>query len=107
MNRTSHKWKYSGPLYYKGRIINQEFHSSTYAVSFKSARRNILYNVALHYGSKLTICDFDLDDYNLKAVLTPDEYSKEEKNHQYCQECGAMLTDSNLCPVCDLGEEDI
>lgn len=98
------KYSYTGPIYRFDNYFDEVFKPIiTSAPSIDKAMSNIIFRLKQKYdlkpGTNLTI-----DKDRIEEIETP---SDDTIKHDYCPECGYMLTDSGECPVCDYGEEDL
>lgn len=99
-----HKYSYTGPVYRFDNYFDEVFKPIiTSAPSIDKAMSNIIFRLKQKYdlkpGTNLTI-----DKDRIEEVETP---SDDNIKHDYCPECGYMLTDNGECPICDYGEEDL
>lgn len=99
-----HKYSYTGPVYRFDNYFDEVFKPIiTSAPSIDKAMSNIIFRLKQKYdlkpGTNLTI-----DKDRIEEIETP---SDDNIKHDYCPECGYMLTDNGECPICDYGEEDL
>lgn len=99
-----HKYSYTGPVYRFDNYFDEVFKPIiTSAPSIDKAMSNIIFRLKQKYdlkpGTNLTI-----DKDRIEEIESP---SDDNIKHDYCPECGYMLTDNGECPICDYGEEDL
>lgn len=83
------KYMYNGPRYRNGQKVDSTFQMFTDAPSFEKARANFIYKA----GSGYDIL------YNCIEEISPTW--EEENPDRICPDCGNLIRDNGMCPLCD------
>lgn len=107
-SNTENLYRYTGPLYEFGYLIKRDYSCQTWAPTIKRAKSNIEHKLAIdkHNGVHGKYRISGNSKFYEVIDVSPDQYEN-TSSINYCNNCGARLTDGGDCPVCDYGEENL
>ena len=97
-------WEYDGPIYFGTKSDNEyvtKFSGSTRAETKSKALSNLRYQAASYIDTTM-IGLVQLDMRYLNSTGYPDNFDLTKYMKPVCPNCGETLTDSGLCPYCDI-----
>ena len=97
-------YQYAGIVRIRDEKVEDNKVLHTKAMSVKEAANNFRWQIANARNVRYADVFIDVSKITEIDEDVPVSYTSAEPT---CDRCGARLTDSGECPVCDLGEEDI